>query len=195
MKEVSLKGQSRTATGKKASKLDRKAGLVPCNLYGENTVDGKPVATAFVVPAADLRKVVYTPNIYVVNIELDGTIHKCVMKELQFHPVSDALLHIDFYEVSENKPIVIGIPVKLTGLAQGVRDGGRLNLSIRKINVKAPYTAIPDILEVDVTKLGLGKSIKVGELSFEGLEIVTSKEVIVCSVKMTRAAMSAATTE
>lgn len=194
MKEVSLKGQLRTATGKKASKLDRKAGLVPCNLYGEAEQDGKPAALSFAIPAADLRKVVYTPNIYVVNITIDGTTHKCVMKELQFHPVSDALLHVDFYEVNETKPIVIGIPVKLTGLAQGVRDGGRLSLSIRKINVKAPYTAIPDTLEVDVTNLGLGKTIKVGELHFEGLEIVTSKEVIVCAVKMTRAAMSAANT-
>lgn len=194
MKEVNLTGQLRTATGKKASKLDRKAGLVPCNLYGEAMADGKPVALSFAIPVGDLRNVVYTPNIYIVNITIDGKLHKCVMRELQFHPVSDALLHVDFYEVNETKPIVLGLPVKLTGLAQGVRDGGRLALSIRKINVKAPYTAIPDVLEVDVTNLGLGKTIKVGDLHFEGLEIVTNKEVIVCAVKMTRAAMSAATT-
>ncbi|WP_374188091.1 50S ribosomal protein L25 [Hoylesella marshii] len=114
------------------------------------------------------------------------------MKELQFHPVTDALLHVDFYEINEEKDITVGIPVKLTGLAQGVRDGGRMNLSIRKINVRAPYKRIPEQLEIDVTPLQIGKSIKVGQLNFEGLEIVTSKEVIVCSVKMTRAAVAAA---
>ena len=111
---------------------------------------------------------------------------------MQFHPVTDALLHVDFYQVTEEKPIVVGIPVKLNGLAQGVRDGGRINLSIRKINVKAPYKAIPETLEIDVTELQLGKSIKVGQLHFEGLELATPAEVIVCSVKATRASRSAA---
>ena len=94
--------------------------------------------------------------------------------------------------MNENKPVTIGIPVKLVGLAQGVRDGGRMNLSIRKIDVTAPYTVIPEHLDIDVTSLRIGKSIKVGDLHFEGLELATSKDVIVCSVKMTRAAMSAA---
>ena len=114
------------------------------------------------------------------------------LKEIQFHPVTDAVLHVDFLEVNDQKPITIGIPVKLTGLAQGVRDGGRMNLSIRKIEVKAPYQQIPEHLDIDVTALQIGKSIKVGQLNFEGLEIVTGKEVIVCSIKMTRAALSAA---
>ena len=106
--------------------------------------------------------------------------------------MTDAVLHVDFYEVSETKPITIGIPVKLNGLAQGVRDGGKLNLSIRKINVTAPYGRIPEVLDIDVTALELGKSIKVGELSFEGLELATPAEVVVCSVKTTRASRSAA---
>ena len=144
---------------------------------------------------AELRKVVYTPHIYVVNLNIDGEEHKAVLKELQFHPVTDALLHVDFYEINETKPITIGIPVKLNGLAQGVRDGGRISLSIRKINVTAPYQAIPEQLDIDVTNLGLGKSIKVGSLSFEGLKIATSPEVIVCSVKATRASRSAAAAE
>lgn len=114
------------------------------------------------------------------------------MKELQFHPVTDALLHVDFYEITEEKSISIGIPVNLVGLAQGVRDGGRLSLSIRKLVVKAPYKQIPEKLDVNVTALGIGKSIKAGELSFEGLEVVTPKDVIVCTVKMTRAAAAAA---
>ena len=192
MKEINVTGQKRTALGKIASKELRKEGLVPCNLYGEATQDGKPVAMAFAVPMSELRKVVYTPHIYMINLVIDGESHTAIMKELQFHPVTDALLHVDFLEVNENKPVTIGIPVKLVGLAQGVRDGGKMNLSIRKIDVTAPYTIIPEHLDIDVTSLKIGKSIKVGDLSFEGLEIATSKEVIVCSVKMTRAAMSAA---
>ena len=193
MKEISVSGQKRATTGKKAAKELRKEGLVPCNLYGEKKNDkGLPEAVAFAIPAAQLRKVVYTPHVYVVNLTIDGEAHKAVMKELQFHPTTDALLHIDFYEVNETKPITIGIPVKLNGLAQGVRDGGKLNLSIRKINVTAPYKQIPEILNIDVTDLQLGKAIKVGALSFEGLEIATSPEVVVCSVKATRASRSAA---
>ena len=193
MKEINVTGQKRTDLGKKASKLLRKEGLVPCNLYGEQKDEnGKPVAMSFAVPMTELRKVVYTPHIYVINLIIDGESHTAVMKELQFHPVTDALLHVDFYEVNDQKPLTIGIPVKLVGLAQGVRDGGRMNLSIRKINVTAPYQQIPEHLDVDVTALKMGKSIKVGELSFEGLEIATPKEVIVCSIKMTRAAQQAA---
>ncbi len=192
MKEINVTGQKRTDLGKKASKALRKEGLVPCNLYGLAAEDGKPVAMSFAVPMAELRKVVYTPHIYVINLVIDGESHTAIMKELQFHPVTDALLHVDFLEVNDQKPITIGIPVKLVGLAQGVRDGGRMNLSIRKINVTAPYQQIPEHLDIDVTALKIGKSIKVGELSFEGLELATGKDVIVCSIKMTRAAMSAA---
>ena len=193
MKEISVKGQKRTATGKKASKKLRKEGMVPCNIYGEKKGEnGLPEAFAFTASFAELRKAVYTPEVYVVNLDIDGEAHKAVIKELQFHPTTDALLHADFYEVNEQKPITIGIPVKLNGLAQGVRDGGKLNLSIRKINVTAPYKQIPEVLNIDVTNLQLGKAIKVGALSFEGLEIATSPEVVVCSVKATRASRSAA---
>lgn len=192
MKEIKVSGQKRTDLGKKASKQLRKEGLVPCNLYGEAHKDGKPVAVSFAAPMAELRKVVYTPHIYVIELVIDGESHTAVLKELQFHPVTDALLHIDFYEVNDQKPITIGVPVKLSGLAQGVRDGGRMNMSIRKINVKAPYQQIPEHLDIDVTGLQLGKSIKVGELSFEGLELVTPKEVVVCSIKATRNSIQAA---
>ncbi len=196
MREISINGQVREGLGKKASKMLRKEGLIPCNLYGEKKdANGLPEALAFSVPFSELRKVVYTPHIYVVNINIDGTNHVAIMKELQFHPVTDALLHADFYEINDTKDITIGIPVKLNGLAQGVRDGGRINLSIRKINVKAQYKNIPEVLNIDVTNLGLGKSIKVGELSFEGLELVTPAEVVVCSVKATRASRSAAAAE
>ena len=193
MKEIELKGTKRTETGKKATKLLRKEGLVPCNVYGEKKGgNGLPEALSFAVSMRDLRKIVYTPHIYVVNLVIDGESHTAVMKELQFHPVTDQVLHVDFYEVNDQKPITIGIPVKLNGLAQGVRDGGRINLSIRKINVTAPYQVIPEHLDIDVTSLQLGKSIKVGDLSFEGLELATPADVIVCSVKATRASRSAA---
>ena len=193
MLEINVSGQKRNAIGKKAAKEIRKEGLIPCNIYGiEKDEKNLPVATSFTIPFSELRKVVYTPNVYVVNINLDGTEKKAVIKELQFHPVSDALLHVDFLEINEEKPVTVGIPVKLVGHAAGVRNGGRLALSIRQIKVTAPYTRIPEILEIDVTALEIGKSIKVGELSFEGLEFATSKEVVVCSVQMTRQARAAA---
>ena len=193
MKEINVTGQKRSETGKKASKLMRKEGLVPCNLYGEaKDENGLPVAMSFAVPMTELRKVVYTPHIYVVNLNIDGQHHTAIMKELQFHPVTDALLHIDFYEVNEEKPITIGVPVKLNGLAQGVRDGGRLALIVRKVNVTAMYQNIPETLDIDVTNLAIGKSIKVGDLKFEGLEMATSKEVVVCTIKATRKSNAAA---
>ena len=193
MKEITLEGTKRVETGKKATKLLRKEGMVPCNVYGEKRgEDGLPVALSFAVSERELRKIVYTPHIYVINLVIDGESHTAVMKELQFHPVTDAVLHVDFYEVNDEKPITVGIPVKLVGLAQGVRDGGRMNLSIRKINVTAPYQIIPEHLDVDVTSLTIGKSIKVGQLNYEGLEMATSKDVVVCSIKMTRQAQQAA---
>ena len=160
MKEINVNGQKRTDTGKKASKLLRKEGMVPCNLYGEKKGEnGLPEAMAFTASMAELRKAVYTPHVYVVNLNIDGKEHKAIMKELQFHPTTDALLHADFFEINETKAITVGIPEKL---------------------------------DIDVTELQLGKAIKVGSLSFEGLEIATPKEVIVCSVKATRASRSAA---
>ena len=193
MKEISVSGEKRATTGKKAAKELRKEGLVPCNLYGEKKGEnGLPEAVAFAIPAAQLRKVIYSPNVYVVNLTISGEAHKAVIKELQFHPTTDAVLHVDFFEVNETKPITIGIPVKLTGHAQGVRDGGRLSQAVRQLNVTAPYKQIPELLEIDVTELKLGKAIKVAELNFEGLEIATPAQVVVCSVKATRASRSAA---
>lgn len=193
MKEIALNGTKRAAIGKKATRELRKEGLIPCNLYGEKKGEnGLPEATQFTANFSEVRKIVYSPDVYVVNINLDGEAHVGVIKEIQFHPVTDAILHIDFYEITETKPLTIGIPVKLVGLAEGVRAGGRMNLSIRKINVTAPYKNIPAQLEIDVTALEIGKSIKVGSLSFEGLDIATSKEVVVCSIKATRKSNAAA---
>ena len=196
MKEIEVTGKKRSTIGKKSSKNLRKEGFIPCNLYGEaKDENGAPKALAFTCPMNELRKIVYTPHIYVINLIIDGESHPAILKELQFHPVTDALLHVDFYEVTDEKPITIGIPVKLTGLAQGIRDGGRMNLSIRKINVTAKYQDIPEHLDIDVTDLKIGKSIKVGDLHFEGLEMATSKEVVVCSIKATRKSNAASKAE
>ena len=187
MKTISINGSSRTEVGKKATNALRNAGLVPCNLYGvENE------AKSFSVTTEGLRKLVYTPDIHVVDLTIDGKTVKAIMKEIQFHPVKDTILHVDFYQVTEEKPIVMAVPVKLQGLADGVRAGGKLVQVQRYLKVKAVYTAIPEILTVDVTSLGLGKSIKVGELSYEGLELVSAKESLVASVKTTRASAAAA---
>ena len=196
MLEINVSGQKRSDLGKKASRDARRQGLIPCNIYGEKKGENNlPVSETFVIPFSELRKVIYTPNVYVVNIDLDGVKRQAILKEMQFHPVTDAVLHVDFYEITPEKEITVGIPVKLNGLAQGVRDGGRINLSIRQIKVTAPYTAIPEILNIDVTSLELGKSIKVGELDFEGLKFATSPEVVVCSIQQTRASRAAAMAE
>ena len=192
MREFSINGSVRANLGKKATKEVRKNGLVPCVMYGEKRDEnGLPVATHFVVNEKEINKIYFTPHVYLVNINIDGVDHKAIVKEVQCHPVKDNVLHVDFYEVVANRPIVVGVPIAPKGLAEGVRAGGKLMAMIRKINVKATYDLIPEKLDIDVTNLGLGKSIKVGDLSFEGLELVTPKEVIVCTVKMTRAAMGA----
>ena len=193
MKTISVSGSSRTEVGKRATNALRKEGLVPCCLYGEKKDEnGNPVATAFSVPVEGLRKLIYTPDIFVVDLTIDEKPVKAVMREIQFHPVKDNVLHVDFYEITDEKPIVMAVPVKLEGLAQGVRAGGKLVQLQRRLKVKALYTNIPEKLVIDVTALELGKSIKVGEVSFENLELVTPKEALVCAVKTTRASQAAA---
>ena len=193
MKQIAINGTARTELGKKAAKAIRNSGNVPCVLYGEKKdANGQPEAIHFSVSEKEINKLIYTPHIYLVDINIDGEDHKGILKEVQFHPVKDNVLHVDFLEVHAEKPIVMGVPIAPQGLAEGVRAGGRLITMVRKLNVKALYSAIPEKLNIDVTALQLGKSIKVGDLHFENLELVTPKEVIVCTVKMTRAAMGAA---
>ena len=194
MKSIEVKGTARTIAERsseqaRALKAIRKNNGVPCVLYGA----GENVH--FTVPAEGLRNLVYTPHIYVVDLIIDGKKVNAILKDIQFHPVKDTILHVDFYQIDETKPIVMEVPVQMEGLAEGVKAGGRLAASVRKLKVKAVYTNIPERLNIDVTSLGLGKTIKVGELHFEGLELVTSKEVVVCQVKMTRGARSAASAD
>ena len=191
MKTFELQGASRAIADRsseqaRALKALRKNNGVPCVLYG-----GKENIN-FCGKNEDLRKLVYTPHIYVVNLTIDGVAHTAIMKEIQFHPVKDTILHIDFLEIDDQKPIVMEVPVKLQGLAEGVKAGGKLQQQMRKLKVKALYTNIPEVLNINVTSLGLGKSTKVADLSFEGLELINPKSAVVCMVKATRAAMNAA---
>ena len=196
MKTIEIKGTAREVGGKKAAKLLRKQGFIPCNVYGEMKDEkGLPKAFAFSTTESELRKLIYTPDIHTVKLDIDGNQCLAILKEAQFHPVKDNILHVDFYQITDEKPIVMEVPIRLNGLAEGVKAGGKLAASVRKLKVKAVHTAIPERLDIDVTHLELGKTIKVGELSFEGLEIVTSPSVVVCQVKMTRNARSAASTE
>ena len=189
MKSIEVKGTARTIAERsseqaRALKEMRKNGGVPCVLYGGNEV------VHFTVTNEGLRNLVYTPHIYVVDLVIDGKKVNAILKDIQFHPVKDTILHVDFYQIDEAKPIVM--EVQLEGLAEGVKAGGKLALQMRKIKVKALYNVIPEKLIINVSHLGLGKTIKVGELSFEGLELISAKEAVVCAVKLTRAARGAA---
>ena len=188
MKTFELKGTVRTELGKKATKADRVAETVPCVLYGgaENT--------HFTTTISDIRKLIYTPEVYVVNLDVDGKKTKAIMKALQVHPVSDKVLHIDFLELAEDKQVIIELPVKLEGLAEGVKAGGKLSLEMRKLKVKGLYTQFPENIVINVSELGLGKSIQVAKVSVAGLEILNNKNAVVAQVKLTRAARGAAAT-
>ncbi|HCS88220.1 MAG TPA: 50S ribosomal protein L25 [Bacteroidales bacterium] len=186
MKTFQLSGTLRSEYGKKAAKALRKQELVPCNLYGNGN------NLTFTAKVADVRKLIYTPDTMVVELSLDGAVHMAVVKELQFHPVTENLLHIDFLEVTEDKPVTVAIPVQLTGHAEGVKAGGKLSMEIRKLNVRGLYKNFPDRLMVDVTSLGLGKKIFVSDLHFENLEVMNAKSLVVAQVKATRASAAAA---
>ena len=193
MKSIEIKGSLRTETGKKATHSLRQNNGVPCVLYGmQKDENGNQVATHFTVTVDGLRMLVYTPHIYVVDLNLYGKIvNSILIEDIQFHPVTDAILHVDFLQINEENPIVMEVPVQLEGLAEGVKAGGKLALQIRKLKVKALYNLIPERLVVNVTNLGLGKTIKVGELNYEGLTLLNAKEAVVCAVKLTRAARGA----
>ena len=192
MISIDVKGSLRTETGKKATHEPRKNDSIPCVLYGsQKDENGNIIDTHFAVTNEAVRKLVYTPHIYVVDLNIDGKIVNAVMKDIQFHPVTDKILHIDFYQIDESNPIVMEVPVQLEGLAEGVKAGGKLSLQMRKLKVKALYNVIPERLVINVSNLGLGKTIKVGELSYEDLELLNAKDAVVCAVKLTRAARGA----
>ena len=211
MKTFQLNGTARTDLGKKAVKGLRKQGLIPAVLNGGELVELpyqgalKPceklvelpgghqgiIVTDFTVTKDAVRKLVYTPDIFAVELTIDGEKKMAVLKDLQFHPVTDAILHMDFLEVSDKKPVVMEVPVQLEGHSEGVRAGGKLSLSMRKLKVKAIYSNIPERLVINIDNLGLGKTLQVGELHFEGLELMNAKNAVVCAVNLTRAARGA----
>ena len=211
MKTYNLSAQPRTEIGKKASKLLRNAGLIPVGLIGGERVD-LPYAGALkegerVVDLGNnkgiivtslfffydyVSKLIYTPEIFAIDLDVNGAKKTAILKEIQFHPVKDEILYIDLLEVNDKKPVVIEVPVKLEGHAEGVKAGGKLVLQMRKLKVKALYNIIPEKLTVNVSHLGLGKTVKVGELNYEGLELLNAKDAVVCAVKLTRAARGAA---
>ena len=189
----------------------RKEGLIPAVLNGgaivnlpyEGTLangeklveieNGRGViVTDFAVSPEAIRKLVYTPDIFVIDLTIGGKKVKAVLKDIQFHPVKDTILHMDFLEVYEDKAITMEVPVKLEGHAEGVKAGGKLQLSMKKLRVKALYNNIPERLVINIDNLGLGKTLQVGELSFEGLELMNAKNAVVCAVNLTRAARGAA---
>lgn len=214
MQVFKLQAEPRTDLGKKATKALRAEGKIPVVLNGGEIVElpyngsllkgqkvveisnGRGIITTDLQVTQDaVRKLIYTPDIYAIELEFDGTKRMAVIKDIQFQPVKDTILHIDLLEVNDKKPVVIQIPVRLEGHAEGVKAGGKLQLSMKKLKVKAIYTDIPERLVVNVDHLGLGKTIQVGDLHFEGLELVNAKNAVVCAVQLTRAARGAQAAE
>ena len=211
MKTFNLAAQPRTELGKKATKALRAQNLIPVVLNGGKVFDmpyagtlkpgekiveignGKALVTTDLTVAADaVRKLIYTPDIFAIELDINGEKRMAVLKDIQFHPVKDTILHIDLLEVSSVKPVVVEVPVKLEGHAEGVKAGGKLSLSMKKLKVKAVYTDIPERLVINVDTLGLGKTLQVGDLHFDKLELMNAKNAVVCAVQLTRAARGAA---
>lgn len=211
MKTYQLTAEPRTDLGKKAAKALREENKIPVVLNGGEIVelpytgtlkageklveiDAKRgiITTDLMVSNEDVRKLIYTTDIFAIELDLNGEKRNAVLREVQFHPVKDTILHIDLLEVNENKPVVVEVPVKLEGHAEGVKAGGKLTLSMKKIKVKAPYTAIPERVVINIDHLGLGKTLQIGDLHFEGLELMNAKNAVVCAVQLTRAARGAA---
>ena len=211
MKHFQLAAQPRTDLGKKATKALHAENKIPVVLNGGKIIDlpyaealkpgekiveignGKGlITTDLVVNLEAVRKLIYTPDIFAIDLDINGDKRTAVLKDIQFHPVKDSILHIDLLEVSENKPVVMEVPVKLEGHAEGVKAGGKLSLAMKKLRVKALYTAIPERLVINVDHLGLGKTMQVGDIHIDGLELVNAKNAVVCAVQLTRAARGAA---
>ena len=185
MQTIQINGTARNNFGKKFAKAARREGQVPCIIYG----GGEEIA--FTIDSKELSQLIYTPNSYIIELNIDGKIEKAVMREVQFHPVREQILHVDFYRIQEGKPVAVNVPVRLTGNAEGVKIGGKLALSARKLTVKGLVEFIPDEIVVDVTPLKVGQTIFVGDLKHENLTFVTPATTAVCAVRVTRASRAA----
>jgi large subunit ribosomal protein L25 len=186
MKSISIKGSERESVGKVATKAVRNAGMVPCVIYGGS----QPVH--FQAEAKAFKSLVYTPNAHTVAIDLGGKTFNAILQDIQFHPVSDAILHIDFFQLSDDKEIIMEVPVKITGTSPGVLLGGVLNLNQRRLKVKALPKNLPDFVEANISELQMGNKLYVTKLATNNFKLMHPDNTVVCQVKISRAAMKAA---
>ena len=191
MQHFELKGQIRQAANKAVIKAFRRQGLVPCNLYGLGMDN-----VLFTVDAKDLKGLTNTPKSYIVDLKLDnGQAYTAVLHELQWHPVSDECLHVDFLAVDEVKPIAIMVPLVISGHAAGVQRGGKFYQILREVKVSAKMADLPDSLPIDITPLQLDQQFKAGDLQVENVTILTQKGAVICGVKSTRNSVAEAPAE
>lgn len=185
MKKFQIKGTARLGIGKKDCKALRANDIVPCVIYGGEKV------VHFQAHENEFRKLVYTPKVYQTEIDVDGTVYNAFLQALQFHPVTDKLLHIDFLEVRENVQVKLEIPVRLDGYAKGIQQGGRLKSNLRTLKAKGYPKDFPDEIVIDVTELNISESVRVADVTVPGIEILNAKSVPVATVMVTRAARAA----
>jgi large subunit ribosomal protein L25 len=182
MKTIEIKGSFRTELGKKSSKEIRKTGNVPCVIYG------KEKNIHFFAHENSFKNLVYTPDAHLVKLSIEDKEYKAVLKDIQFHPVKDNILHADFIEVFENKPVVINIPVKVSGDSVGVIAGGKLSIKRRSLKVKGLAKDLPEALPIDITNLKIHEGVKVGELSYDKIELLDPKKSMVLTIATSRVA-------
>lgn len=185
MKTIEIKGSKRTELTKQSIKALRDNEQVPCVLYG-NT---EPVH--FSAALADFKGLVYTPDVHMVNLNVEGKEYLCIMQDIQFHPVTDIIQHVDFLAVEASKPVTINIPVKLTGTSEGVKQGGKLVTKVRRLKVKALAADLPDYVTVDITPLNIGGNIRVRDLNANGVTFLDSPSNVIVGVRMTRNVVAA----
>jgi large subunit ribosomal protein L25 len=186
MKSLEIKASLRKNTGKQESAAARRQGIVPCVMYG-----GKDIIH-FGVTENELRHLLYTPHVYLVNLNVDGKKYNAILKEAQFHPVSDKAIHLDFVEVAEDKPCTVLLPISLSGNSIGLKAGGKLRQRKRNLKVSGLIKDIPETLDIDITKLRIGGVIKVAQLKFKNLTILDSPQVMVVGVVASRIAKGGA---
>lgn len=180
MKTVSLSGSPRESVGKKDAKKHRKEGNIPCVMYG-----GKE-QIHFVASDKAFRKLIFTPEVYIVNLDIAGKNHNTVIQDIQYHPVSDNILHVDFLEIQPEKPVTISVPVKVTGTAPGVLKGGKLILKTRKLKIQALMQYLPDDITVSIDPLDIGDSVKVKDLSIENISFMDPPSTVIVGVRTAR---------
>ena len=186
MKSITIKGSERESVGKVATKALRNAGMVPCVIYGGS----QPVH--FAAEEKAFKSLVYTPNAHTVAIELGKDSYNAVLQDIQFHPISDGILHIDFFQLSEDKEIIMEVPVNIVGTSPGVLLGGVLNLNQRRLKVKALPKNLPDFVEANISELQMGNKLYVTKLPTKNFKLMHPDNTVVCQVKISRAAMKAA---